>query len=212
MCGLAFLFAPHFTLEERQERMNRALDRLQHRGPDEAGILNGTDITFGHRRLSIIDLATSHQPMVDSTKRFTLCFNGEIYNYQELRQALVSRWTFTTEGDTEVLLAGLILEGLGFLEHLEGMWAFVLWDEQRQRLLLSRDRLGKKPLYYRFVPEGIIGASELPALRVLDSEPWTEDFDSTADYLRYGYFLPGFTAYREVREVLPGHTLHLAAR
>lgn len=207
MCGLAFLFASSVEPQERGERMNQALNRLAHRGPDEAGILHGDGFTFGHRRLSIIDLAASHQPMVDSTKRFTFCFNGEIYNYRELRQALISRWTFSTGGDTEVLLAGLSLEGPVFLERLEGMWAFALWDAQQRRLWLSRDRLGKKPLYYRLLPDGIACASELPALRMLDAEPWTEDFDSTADYLRYGYPLPGFTAYREVREVLPGHVL-----
>ncbi len=207
MCGLAFLFAPYVALDERQERMSRALDQLVHRGPDEAGISRGDGFICGHRRLSIIDLSASHQPMTDSTKRFTFSFNGEIYNYQELRQALISRWAFSTEGDTEVLLAGLVLEGPDFLKQLEGMWAFALWDEQQRRLLLGRDRLGKKPLYYRLIAEGIACASELPALRVLDSEPWVEDLDSTADYLRYGYSLPGFTAYQEVWEVLPGHVL-----
>lgn len=207
MCGLAFLFAPQITSEERRERMNRALSRLAHRGPDEAGIVNGDSCTFGHRRLSIIDLSASHQPMIDSTNRFTLTFNGEIYNYQELRQTLLSRWTFSTTGDTEVLLAGLVLEGLAFLDRMEGMWAFAFWDARQKQLLLGRDRLGKKPLYYRLLPGGVACASELPALKLLDPEPWAEDLDSTADYLRYGYPLPGFTAYQGVREVIPGHVL-----
>lgn len=114
MCGLAFLFAPCVAPEERQERMSRALDCLAHRGPDEAGILHGDGFTCGHRRLSIIDLSASHQPMTDSTSRFTFSFNGEVYNYRESRQTLLSRWAFSTGGDTEVLLAGLVLEGPPF--------------------------------------------------------------------------------------------------
>lgn len=207
MCGIAFLFDPTLMPEERRERMSRALNRLLHRGPDEAGIVDGDGFSCGHRRLSIIDLSASHQPMTDSAKRWILSFNGEIYNYREIRPSLLSRWAFSTEGDTEVLLAGLALEGASFLERLEGMWAFSLWDSQQQQLLLGRDRLGKKPLYYRLFPGGIACTSELPALRLLDTHTWTEDFDSTADYLRYGYSLPGFTAYQDVREVLPGHVL-----
>lgn len=207
MCGIAFLFSPALLPEERRERMSRAINALSHRGPDEGGIVAGDGFSCGHRRLSIIDLSASHQPMTDSANRWTFSFNGEIYNYKETRTSLLSRWEFSTEGDTEVLLAGLALEGASFLERLEGMWAFALWDSQQQQLLLGRDRLGKKPLYYRPLSDGIICASELPALRALDPNRWTEDFDSTADYLRYGYSLPGFTAYSDVREVLPGHVL-----
>ncbi|TPW09436.1 MAG: asparagine synthase, partial [Halothiobacillaceae bacterium] len=172
----------------------------RHRGPDDGRSEAVGNAILGHRRLSIIDLAGSVQPMQDRSLRYTLVFNGEIYNYVEARHRLVGRWEFTTHGDTEVLLAGLVLEGAAFLEQLEGMWAFALWDAQAQQLLLGRDRMGKKPLFWQMLPEsGLACASELPALRQLSDEAWCEDMHSTADYLRYGYPLPGYTAWREVQ-------------
>src|SRR5690606_34594778 len=95
---------------------------------------------LGHQRLSIVDVAGSHQPMADPSGRYLLAYNGEAYNYEDARKRLEGRWTFTTRGDTEVLLAGLILDGRRFLERLEGMWAFVMWDSHERRLLLARDR------------------------------------------------------------------------
>ncbi len=146
--------------------------------------------------------------MQDPSSRYTLSYNGEIYNYRELRKQLTGRWSFTSNGDTEVLLAGLITEGADFLSRIEGMWAFVLWDKIERRLQLARDRMGKKPLFYQVGSTGIACASELPALNRLIGHPWQEDLNSTADYLRYGYYLPGTTAYRNVHEVLPGHHLN----
>ncbi len=105
------------------------------------------------------------------------------------------------------MLAGVATFGASFLTHMEGMWAFALWDAKTGAVLLSRDRMGKKPLFYQLTGRGFTCASELPALKLLSSTAWSEDPASTADYLRYGYYLPGTTAYRNVREVLPGHTL-----
>ncbi len=190
--------------------MAAALACLAHRGPDDRGLWDDEVVTVGHRRLSIVDLRGSRQPMVDRSGRWVLTYNGEIYNYRELRRELEPRWTFSTRGDTEVLLAGLALEGPRFLERAEGMWAFALWDRLERRLLLGRDRFGKKPLYYRLLPGGLCVASELAALAALDPSCWEEDLDSTADYFRYGFYLPGTTAYRGVREVLPGHTARWA--
>ena len=207
MCGFAFIYAPSIPLQAATQQMESCLQALRHRGPDDGHVLQAAGAVLGHRRLSIIDLAGSTQPMVDPSGRYFLTYNGEIYNYKEVRHALESRWTFVTQGDTEVLLAGLVLEGESFLGRLEGMWAFALWDAHTQQVLLGRDRLGKKPLFFqRLQGAGLACASELPALRKLSTEAWSEDEDSTADYLRYGYNLPGYTAYREVRELLPGHT------
>jgi asparagine synthase (glutamine-hydrolysing) len=105
------------------------------------------------------------------------------------------------------VLAGLATQGIEFLKKMEGMWVIALWDRTKQTLLLARDRMGKKPLYYQILREGIACASELPVLAHLAASNWEEDLDSTADYLRYGIYLPGTTAYRDVREVLPGHVL-----
>ncbi|MEJ2377033.1 MAG: asparagine synthase (glutamine-hydrolyzing), partial [Pseudolabrys sp.] len=129
------------------------------------------------------------------------------YNYLALRDTLEASWTFRTDGDTEVVLAGLVTHGTSFLERMEGMWAIALWDDRERELLLTRDRLGKKPLYFQSARQGFACASELPALRRLGLGHFHEDLDSTADYLRYGFFMPGTTAYRDVREVLPGHLL-----
>ncbi len=146
--------------------------------------------------------------MQDPDGRFTLSYNGEIYNYREVRETLIGRWSFRSDGDTEVLLAGLVLEGPEFLGRLEGMWAFCLWDAERRSALLCRDRMGKKPLFYhRRGREVLAAASELPALRELVTGALTEDLDSAADILRYGHPMPGHTAWQEIKEVLPGHCL-----
>lgn len=213
MCGFAFLFAPSTPDQAAVQQMAACLQAMRHRGPDDGHLMQVGGALLGHRRLSIIDIAGSPQPMTDPSGRYALTYNGEIYNYREVRATLQSCWAFQTQGDTEVLLAGLILEGESFLARLEGMWAFALWDVQTQQLVLGRDRMGKKPLFFQSLRGGGIAcASELPALRRLGGAVWSEDEDSTADYLRYGYFLPGHTAYREVGELLPGHTLRWDAR
>ncbi len=207
MCGISFLYDQTLARQERDRRMGASLDLLFHRGPDDHGLWQSKHATIGHRRLSIIDLSASRQPMVDPGGRFVLSYNGEIYNYQDVRKTLEGKYQFQTRGDTEVLLAGLILHGPDFLQKLEGMWSFAFWDEQERNLLLARDRMGKKPLYFQSAANRLCCASELPALQALTDTVWQENLDSTADYLRYGYYLPGTTAYCDVQEVLPGHYL-----
>ncbi len=207
MCGLTFLYRPRQTPEEGLTQTHNALEKLHHRGPDEGGVWVKSPVVMGHRRLAIVDLSASRQPMADLENRRVLIYNGEIYNYLALRQELASHWHFRTQGDTELLLAGLSLYGQNFLTRLEGMWALALWDHQEQSLLLARDPMGKKPLFYQHQANqpAFTCASELPALAALSNTPWHEDEKTTADYFRYGYPLPGFTFYQEVQEVLPGH-------
>lgn len=207
MCGLAFLYAPEMSSEDAHQRMEAALARITHRGPDGYGLTLQGGAYLGHRRLSIIDLAGGQQPIGDAEKRRWMVFNGEIYNYQQLRVNLSDHWHWRSGGDTEVLLAGLCLQGESFFRHMEGMWALALWDADTGSLLLARDRMGKKPLYYASWRNGFAVASELPALRALTPFRWTEDTASTADYLRYGFQLPGTTAYAEAKELPPGHSL-----
>ncbi len=209
MCGLIFAFDSQRSADELRAAGAAALARMRHRGPDDEGLETDEAWLLGHRRLSIVDLSGSHQPMWDDGRRYCLVFNGEIYNYSELRSTLEPHWRFRTRGDTEVLLAGLVLRGPDFLQQTEGMWALALWDRCEQRLLMARDRMGKKPLFFRAASITALScSSELPALRSLSCKPWSEDTDATADFLRYGFALPGNTAYLGVREVLPGHVVH----
>jgi len=208
MCGFFFLYNPAAHDSLLLERSEAALQHLRHRGPDDEGLTGGTNWRMGHTRLSIIDLSNSKQPMSDPGRRFWFAYNGEVYNYKELRQSLLPHWQFRTNGDTEVVLAGLIHFGEDFMQRMEGMWAFSLWDNDKKTLLLSRDRIGKKPLYYQTTNQGLCCASELPALSCISDTRRVEDLDSSADYLRYGFYLPGKTAYKNVCEVLPGHNIH----
>ncbi|QBQ53261.1 asparagine synthase (glutamine-hydrolyzing) [Nitrosococcus wardiae] len=207
MCGLIFMYSPHLEPSERIIKVYSGLTRIAHRGPDDQGISAEGQWAMGHRRLSIIDQKCSQQPISDPTGRYFLTYNGEVYNYRELRAGLLSNWSFRTQGDTEAVLAGLVTYGPDFLHQMEGMWALAFWDRQERNLLLARDRMGKKPLYYQPQKEAICCASELSALSCLSDQVWTEDLNSTADYFRYGYYLPGTTAYQDVFEVLPGHVL-----
>ena len=192
----------------RRSRMAASLQRMAHRGPDERGIAEGDGWTAGHNRLAIIDLSGGHQPMRDPSGRFVLVFNGEVYNYRELAASISAPWPLRDGSDTEVLLAGLVLEGPAFLSRLLGMWAFALHDTLDGSMLLARDVVGKKPLYYRSSSNDFACASELPGLRaLLPDHDWVEDKDSSADYFRYGYALPGHTGFLGVKEVLPGHYL-----
>jgi len=207
MCGLAFIYNSKLGKPELESRMQQSLENLAHRGPDEYGIQGNQYWIAGHRRLSIIDIASSKQPMSDPSGNFTLVYNGEIYNFQELHRKLNNNWNFLTHGDTEVVLAGLCLYGPDFLSQMQGMWAIAFWNNRQQKLLLARDRLGKKPLFYHNSQEQFACSSEIPALIHLIPERLIEDMDSTADYLRYGFYLPGTTAYQKIKEVLPGHYL-----
>ncbi len=207
MCGFVFYYNQKNDEQKKIRRINNALKVLRHRGPDEKGMWQGRNAAIGHVRLSIIDLYTSNQPMVDPSNRFVLAFNGEIYNYKKLKSELELKWKFKTSGDTEVILAGLILFGTTFLSRMEGMWAIAFWDTMTETLILSRDRVGKKPLFYNRSNGSFICASELNVLSCISPAPFQEDMNSAADYLRYGYYLPGTTIYKNVFEVLPGHVL-----
>lgn len=207
MCGISFAFRPDLEQERLNRLMARSVASLVHRGPDGSGRTGAVPWAMGNRRLSIIDLPGSAQPLCDVSGRFHLTYNGEVYNYRQLRNELADRWAFRTRGDTEVVLAGLVTCGKVFLDRMEGMWALALWDSREKELILVRDRMGKRPLYYQSDMKHFACASELPALRHLSWFTWQEDLRSTADYLRYGYFLPGTTAYRAVHEVLPGYWL-----
>jgi asparagine synthase (glutamine-hydrolysing) len=182
-------------------------DALAHRGPDAAGIACLGPVVLGHRRLSVIDIAESNnQPLVDGSGRVTIVFNGEIYNYRELRRTLeASGAQFRTQGDTEVILEAYKAWGDECVQRLNGMFAFALWDAPRHRLLLARDRLGEKPLFFTRLPnDGLLFASEPEALRVHPSAPRELDPIGIAHYLILNYTLGPHTLLRGLERLPPG--------
>jgi len=179
---------------------------LTHRGPDDEGIFVAPHVGLGHRRLSIIDLESGHQPMQDDSGRFTIVFNGEIYNYRELREELIKKGhCFKSQSDTEVILVLYREYGVGCLEKLRGMFAFALWDSKEQKLFLARDRVGKKPLFYFLDNNTFLFGSEIKAILEVSEVPREVRKESIDDYLTYGYTPSPFTMFEGIRKLPPGH-------
>src|SRR3984957_13540821 len=178
MCGIAGIISSRASIEITGSMAGR----LRHRGPDGEGVWGEPGVALSHRRLAILDLSDGgRQPMEFDSQ--VLTYNGEIYNHPQLRAGMPGPWTST--GDTEVLVHLLAKHGSACLDRLVGMFAFASWDRRERRLLLARDRLGIKPLYYQVLPDGIAFASELKALLVL-GEPEI-DRSALRDYLFHGY-------------------------
>lgn len=183
-------------------------DAMAHRGPDGSGLHVRGCVGLGHRRLSIIDLESGAQPMSNEDCSVWVTFNGEIYNYRELRNDLIARGhRFHTASDTEVIVHAYEEYGEGFLSRLRGMFAIVVRDDRRRSLLLARDRLGIKPLYYMSEPDRFVAGSELQAFRTLAGFRPTIDMHAVDLYLHYQYVPAPFTIYREVRKLPPAHYL-----
>src|SRR5436190_1964271 len=210
MCGIAGALSLSTTEIPNLGRQISAMNRLlSHRGPDGEGTwqhLRGF-AGFAHRRLSIIDLSTGDQPMTDVAGNW-ITYNGEIYNYIELREELGAA-NFKTTSDTEVILAAYRKWGADCVNHLRGMFAFAIWDELRQELFCARDRFGIKPFYYTKVGDVFYFASEVKALLPFVEQIET-DIEGFKDYLAFQFCLAGKTLFRNVSELLPGHTLTVA--
>jgi asparagine synthase (glutamine-hydrolysing) len=198
MCGIAGIIGPRASAEIARDMAQR----LRHRGPDGAGLWSRPGVALAHRRLAILDLSEGgHQPMLFGSQ--VLTYNGEIYNHQRLRADLPGPWQST--GDTEVLVHLLAEQGSACLQSLVGMFAFAAWDTEEQKLLLVRDRLGIKPLYYQLLPDGIAFASELKALLVLGRPEI--DQSAVRDFLFHGYIPAPKTIYRGIAKLPAGHLL-----
>ena len=184
------------------------LDSMAHRGPDDSGqqtLVNGS-LILGHLRLSILDLSPlGHQPMALPDQKTWLVYNGEIYNFREIRQELQSLgWTFRSESDTEVVLASYAQWGLNAVDRYRGMFAFALWDDARGQLHLVRDRFGVKPLYYVLNDRGLAFASELRALNIGGHSKRKPDPTSLAEYVQFGYITSPRSIFGDVHTVRPG--------
>ena len=210
MCGIFGMFTKDPGDIANPEMAEVALRRLRHRGPDSSGLWKEPSRLLGQTRLSIIDLdARANPPMRNGAN--VLVFNGEVYNYQSLRKALTEKGCqFNTSSDTEVLLNGLIDRDIGFIDRVEGMFAFAWWDGQKQTLHLARDRFGEKPLYWFFHRGVLAFASELPALEALiGSARMESEREFLPQYLAYSYIPAPATPYKHIQQLMPGHRLVL---
>lgn len=208
MCGICGNLNIDFRKIDSLKANLSTMNRLQvHRGPDGEGIWAHAKgfVGFGHRRLSIIDLASGAQPMIDEYGN-SVCFNGEIYNYIELKDELKPGYNFKTMSDTEVILAAYKKWGENCVDHLRGMFAFAIWDEKKKILFCARDRFGIKPFYYTLENKELIFASEAKAL--LPFLPSIEtDNDALKDYLVFQFCLGEKTLFKDIKQLLPAHIL-----
>lgn len=209
MCGIAGFWAPFARFDHAEQILERMAGEIRYRGPDDFGCWYGgaSGIGLAHRRLSIQDLsALGHQPMMSSSGRYMIVFNGEIYNFRTLRAELERKGcTFKGHSDTEVILALVETKGVdAALREMVGMFAFALWDSQLNELYLARDRFGEKPLYYGLVDGVLLFASELKALKVHPSFRGEIDRDVLATYLRFNYVPTPYCIYKGFNKVVPG--------
>lgn len=209
MCGITGVFQSDGVSVERLKEMS---DCLTHRGPDDDGVYRDRPVGLAHRRLSIIDLSTGHQPIFNEDETVAVVFNGEIYNYTELKASLSDTGhQFSTETDTEVLVHLYEEHGPSFVEHLEGMFAFALWDTEREQLVLARDRMGIKPLLLASDGERVAFASELPAILESDVDHGGLNRDALARYFAFGYVPAPQTAFQNVEKIRPGERVVVSA-
>jgi asparagine synthase (glutamine-hydrolysing) len=213
MCGICGVYNFATGAPADRAALKRAADAMSHRGPDDEGFHLDGNIGLGNRRLSIIDLPGGHQPISNEDGTVWITFNGEIYNYRELRPGLEARGhRFRTSSDTETIVHLYEEYGPACLNHLRGMFAFALWDSREKRLFFARDRLGIKPAYYRLEPGRLVFASELRALRELAGQPLEIEPQAVYDFFGFRYIPAPHTFYRGVEKLLPGHYLLVDAR
>jgi len=208
MCGICGVFSTESGSVVRAATVKAMADTINHRGPDDEGFYVCGGIGLGFRRLSIIDLEGGHQPMSNEDESIWIVFNGEIYNFDELnKRYLSSGHTFRTRSDTETILH--LYEELGeeCFAQLRGMFAIALWDGRKKRLLLARDRLGKKPVYYSWDGKRLVFGSEIKALWKAGGIPREMDYEAFSDYFSYQYVPAPKTIYKHVRKLRAGHYL-----
>lgn len=211
MCGIAGIFSLSLSNKEKQERTEQMLSTIRHRGPDNSSIWqNDTAVSLGHNRLSIIDLSdTANQPF--HYHHLSIVFNGELYNYIEIKKELETRnYKFTTKSDTEVLLAAYLEWGEDCVTHFMGMWAFALWDDKNQKLFCSRDRFGIKPFYYAWIDSSFYFASEYKALKILPNFNSTLNINQLYRGIQMGWVTyQDETYFESIKQIEPSHNLTL---
>lgn len=208
MCGIAGKLITSGASAPDRALLESMCAAIEHRGPDSRGAFLDDQVALGIQRLRVIDLVTGDQPIFNEDRSVVVVLNGEIYNFQELRAQLRGRGhRFSTEGDTEVIVHLYEEHGVDCVPHLHGMFAFALWDRRRRRLLVARDRLGKKPLFYSQTHEGLAFASELRALLQDRAIPRVIDPEAVDCFLTYGYVPAPMSILKDIRKLPPAHTL-----
>ncbi|HVE15827.1 MAG TPA: asparagine synthase (glutamine-hydrolyzing), partial [Chthoniobacterales bacterium] len=208
MCGICGVFETQDEKIVQKSTLKAMADTIRHRGPDDDGFYVCGGVGLAHRRLSIIDLAGGHQPLSNEDETVWIAFNGEVYNFEELnRQYLSSGHQFRTRSDTETIVH--LYEELGeeCFAKLRGMFAIALWDGRRKRLLLARDRLGKKPIYYSWDGRRLVFGSEIKALWNAGGLSKEMDLEALSDYFSYLYVPAPKTIYKHIKKLRPAHYL-----
>jgi asparagine synthase (glutamine-hydrolysing) len=216
MCGISGFLLTHATLPgaAAESRLWAMIATLRHRGPDDEGVWNDDRAGLAHARLSIIDLSPAgHQPMGSADESVWITFNGEIYNFVEIRRELeAAGYPFRSRSDTEVIVNGWHAWGPKIFPRLHGMFALAIWDQRSQRLVLARDRIGKKPLYYTTTAEAFLFGSEIKALLAWPRVRRAPDLLAIDRYLTLGYVPAPYTAFAGVRKLSAAHYLMIDAR
>jgi asparagine synthase (glutamine-hydrolysing) len=208
MCGICGRFEPECETLVDRRAVKAMADTLYHRGPDDEGIYCGPGIGLGFRRLSIIDVTGGHQPLANEDESVWIIFNGEIYNFQQLnRKYLSAGHQFRTRSDTETIVHLYEELGEACFAELRGMFGIALWDAKKRKLLLARDRIGKKPLFYSWDGRRLLFGSEIKALLAAGHGSWDIDLEALSDYFSYLYVPAPKTIYRQVRKLRPAHYL-----
>lgn len=208
MCGIVGYMGLRLSREERLPFLHQMCDAIIHRGPDDDGYYADEHAGLGMRRLSIIDLSTGHQPIANEDGSTQIVFNGEIYNYKELRPRLQSQGhTFQTQSDTEIILRQYEQDGPACVHKFNGMFAFAIWDRNKKTLFIARDRMGVKPLYYYWDGRTFLFASEIKALLATGLVPRELNEQALWDYLTFRYIPQPQSIWRNVYKLSPGHSL-----
>ena len=210
MCGIAGIVEFGKDAQVDSAVLRRMCDVITHRGPDDEGFYCEGGVGLGMRRLSIVDLATGHQPISNEDGSIWIVFNGEIYNHGTLREQLISRGHhYRTHSDTETIVHLYEEYGNNCVQHLHGMFAFAIWDSKRKSLFVARDRLGIKPLYYRLTPRSFIFGSEIKVLMTYPGTRGEFNRASLPEFLAFGYLSGDETFYSGVRKLMPGHRMEI---
>src|ERR1043165_7891459 len=210
MCGITGVV--YFSKERKvaPELLKGMADVIRHRGPDDEGYYIRQNVGLAFRRLSIIDLSTGHQPLSNHDDSIHLIFNGEIYNYQEHREALRQKgYVFKTTTDTEVILHLYEEYGINCLQYLRGMFAFAIWDNNKQQLFCARDRFGIKPFYYYKDNEKFVFGSEIKSILKAGDIDTTLSFEALNSFFAFGYITSDKAIYEKINKLQPAHYLLL---